>query len=341
MRLCYRRSMRRLWGSVFAVAIACGGPQRPTTPKGSNQRDETSKPVRSTINGVVEARANELAIRLIERDTCVIKRLEDVTVRGKTETREVGTPREVPCGERMVTGRALVLVAGEREAELAKTDAQGLSVTHWDVLSPMFLEGDKAPERADAHVDSKQGASVAIVDLSAPRTAAAERAWAAADQAGTARAAISFRARFPGQRTADVAKRISEKADGEMNRAVGAALDAGNLVAARTLLNEWAALVPASEARKQRESVLAAREQATRIETLVADTEQALAATGEPTDLAALNRAGANVTEMVKLAPADSRVTAMQKRVSEAKKARQKILFARAADEAKQDRADA
>lgn len=311
--------------AAVLVAAGCGGaPAKPTAraPVAGNRHDETSPPIRSATSAIVEERGGDLAIRVIERDTCQIRTVEEIKEFGKpTEKRDVGTPREVPCGERARGDQALVLVAGDKEAALARTDTQGLSVTAWDTLSATFLEGATPPDKADVHLGAKSGETLATVDLAAARAAAADRAWTQADQAGTVRAAIAFRARFPGAHTADVQKRIGDKGDAEMNAAVGAALDAGNLVAARQLFDEWKALIPAdSPQRTQRQIVIESREQIARVDVLLADVANQLAANATAPDPVALQKAAADATELAKLAPADKRAGDAQKKVAEARK---------------------
>ena len=311
--------------AAVLFAAGCGGaPAKPSAkaPVAGARHDETSPPIRSATSAVVDEKGSELTVQVIVRDTCQIHTVEEVKQFGKpTEKREVGTPREVPCGEHVKTDQALVLVAGDKDAQLAPTDAQGVSKTSWDTLSAAFLEGATPPEKAEVHVGAKTGEAIASVDLAAARAAAADRAWALADQAGTVRAVIAFGARFPGAHTADVQKRIGEKGDAEMNAAVGAALDAGNLVAARQLLDEWKALIPAaSPQRTQRQIVIESREQIARVDVLLADIATQLAANATAADPAALQKAAADATELAKLAPADKRATDAQKKVADARK---------------------
>ena len=75
------------------------------------------------------------------------------------------------------------------------------------------------------------GPVLGTIELEPIRKAAIERAWATVT---TARAAAAFRARFPGVRPDDVSRTIATLGDGEMDQAVGAALDAGNLPEARS-----------------------------------------------------------------------------------------------------------
>lgn len=311
--------------AAVLFAAGCGGaPAKPSAkaPATGARHDETSPPIRSATSAVVDEKGSELTVQVIVRDTCQIHTVEEVKQFGKpTEKREVGSPREVPCGEHVKADQALVLVAGEKDAQLAPTDAQGVSKTAWDTLSAAFLEGAQPPEKAEVHVGAKTGEAIATIDLAAARAAAADRAWAQADQAGTVRAVIAFGARFPGAHAADVQKRIGEKGDVEMNAAVGAALDAGNLVAARQLLDEWKALIPTdSPQRTQRQILIESREQIARVDVLLADIDKQLAANATAPDPAALQKAAADATELAKLAPADKRAGDAQKKVAEARK---------------------
>ena len=124
--------------AAVLFAAGCGGaPAKPTAkaPTAGARHDETSPPIRSMTSAVVDGKSSELTVQVIVRDTCQIHTVEVVKQFGKPdEKREVGTPREVPCGEHVKTDQALVLVAGDKDAQLAPTDAQGVSKTSWDMM---------------------------------------------------------------------------------------------------------------------------------------------------------------------------------------------------------------
>ncbi|HTJ44756.1 MAG TPA: hypothetical protein VL463_21770 [Kofleriaceae bacterium] len=255
------------------------------------------------------------------------------------EDRPLGAARETGCGDRPVAGEKMVVVAGDRVFALAPTDAAGKTTASWDALAQLF-EGPAPPDRAAIHVGDAKGVQIGEVALAKPRGVVIDRAWAAAQKDGTAHAAFAFHKRFPDAHTADVQARIAANGDVEMDAAVGAALDKGDVAAASSLFAEWSEMVPSSDRRAARQATVAARERDAKVATLSKQIEDALAAQGDPKDLASLTRAQALAGELQRAAPDDARTTDAQSKVATARRARQSALLDRAKESIKAGQLD-
>lgn len=242
--------------------------------------------------------------------------------------REVGDAREVDCGRRPLAGQALVITAGTRIAELGVTDAQGRIEVAWEAVSPALFEGADPPaEGTVRRADDAASAPLATVELIAPRRAVVERAWAAAQGAGTARAVHDFRKRFPAQHEDEVKARIVAGADDEYEAAIQAALGAGDVERARVLLADWAEVVPDSTRRAPLEANLEANARDARLVALIGDLDRDLAvAAGDLKNVIALATAAQAVTTMREAAPGDPRVAEAEGRLAAARAAKVKAL---------------